>query len=101
MNQSNRKRQYIDQQENEANSEWSFNFEEDNNGTNIGNSTGNELREMTLKMAALEVTTVFCNKTILFWRLLRIIRLFKFNSQKMPCLKPKTRFWKENWRIWN
>jgi hypothetical protein len=68
MSKENRKRQRPLEEDDEANcsfaaglnSEWSFNLEEDN-GPNIGNGNGNDVKEVKLKMATLEVTTISIN----------------------------------------
>jgi hypothetical protein len=65
MNQESRKRQRPFEEDNNrpsvgGNSEWSFNFEEENNTTTMGNNQNanelmKEMKEIKLKMAALEV----------------------------------------------
>jgi hypothetical protein len=66
MSKENRKRQRPLEEDDEANcsfaaglnSEWSFNLEGDTGNTNIGN---NDVKEVKLKMATLEVITTSIN----------------------------------------
>ena len=69
MSQQNRKRQHqhvkVEEEEDNDNrsiagSEWTMDLEEEENA--ISNENGNELRELKLKMAALEVQKAFISR---------------------------------------